>query len=89
MQILYGNLQGGVGIGQIPDSEPVSYSNYMSAIRQTTCNAQGFFEFNNLADGEYYFTTDIRWGQYGTEGGYLMRAAKVSGGETVEIVLAP
>ena len=89
MQIIYGNLQGGVGTGQVAESDPMSYSNYVSATKDTTCNAQGFFQFNNLSDGEYYVVTKIIWGQYGAQGGNLMRAVKVSGGQTVEIVLAP
>lgn len=89
MQIIYGNLRGGAGVGLLPESDPVSYSNYVSANKQATCNAQGFFQFDELADGEYYIVTNITWGQYGTEGGNLMRSVKVSGGETVDVVLAP
>ena len=72
-----------------PKTTESSYSAYAADAKQKVCNAQGFFKFENVADGEYFVTTDISWGQYGSEGGWLMRPVRVSGGETVEIVLAP
>ena len=54
------------------------------------CNAQGFFEFNNLPDGTYFITTTIVWSitQHRKSGGSLMQKVEVSGGETKEIVLS-
>lgn len=90
MQIMYGSLQGGASYSRIPPkSTESSYSAYAADAKHTVCNAQGFFKFAKLADGEYFVTTDIAWGKYGSEGGWLMRPVRVSGGETVEIVLAP
>lgn len=89
MTIIYGNLQGGVGIGRIPESDQASVSAYNLAAKETVCDAQGFFTFRDVADGEFYAVTAIKWGQYNNQGGNLMRAVKVTGGESVEIVLAP
>jgi len=59
--------------------------------RKTTCDAQGFFKFDNLSDGTYFISTEIIWKptQHLFSGGNLMRSVTLSGGDSVEIVLAP
>lgn len=89
MEIIYGNLLAGVGMRRIPESDPASELAYMKTAKETVCNAQGFFIFEGLADGEYYITTQITWGQYNEQGGNLMRSVTIAGGQTIEVVLSP
>lgn len=62
---------------------------YNAAIRSSVCNAQGFFSFESLSDGEFFITTVVAWQVgYAVEGGALMARVAVAGGETKEITLA-
>ena len=77
-----------------PTGSPFANDNpaYYQATKETTCDAQGFFKFEGLADSDFYVTTTVRWspgGGYTYEGGSLMRRVSLKGGETKEIVLAP
>lgn len=55
-------------------------------------NSDGNVVFENVADGEFYLATNVRWEvqQYSLwgEGGYFFKLIKVSGGETIDIVLS-
>lgn len=64
---------------------------YKYLIKRTTCDAQGFFRFDKIADGDFYVASVILWkvNPYFYEGGSLMQRVTVKGGETKEIVLAP
>lgn len=64
---------------------------YKYLIKKTTCDAQGFFNFENLSDGSFYVASTIVWqvDPYFYQGGTLMQRVTVKGGETKEIVLAP
>jgi hypothetical protein len=75
--------------------EPFSNTNpeYYAATRRGMCDAQGFFKFDKVADGDFYITTVIRWKSNPNspmyEGGAMMRKVSVANGETKEIVIAP
>ena len=44
-------------------------------------NAQGFFCFDNLGDGEFFIETTIQWGTgYILEGGHIMQKISVRNG---------
>lgn len=63
---------------------------FAGSVRMTNCNAQGFFAFNDVADGDFYVFTKINWRVGGDiQGGSLMKTASVRGGQKKEIVLAP
>jgi len=66
---------------------------YGELARRTMCDAQGFFKFENIADGDYFLTTNIIWNTGGNsvtkEGGFLMLRVSVKDGETKEVVLSP
>lgn len=64
---------------------------FYQATKESTCDAQGFFKFDSIADGDFFVVTSVRWspGGYTYEGGTLMRRVSLKGGETKEIVLAP
>ena len=63
---------------------------YRALTHRTTCDAQGFFAFDKVADGDFYAVTLIVW-QVGPnqQGGAMMRRVKVFGGEIANVVLAP
>ncbi|HNC51423.1 MAG TPA: hypothetical protein PLO14_04160 [Accumulibacter sp.] len=64
---------------------------YKNLTLQTICDAQGFFKFDKVANGEFLISTIIAWqvNNYRTEGGAIMQRVTVNGGETKEIVLTP
>lgn len=56
--------------------------------RKTTCDAQGYFSFDNVKPGEYYVTTEISWRAGNTiQGGWIMRRIDIGENETKDIVL--
>ena len=72
---------------RVPNPEPTYLQSQVTRI----CDPQGFATFSNLADGDYYVTTEIYWtvpGSYIAEGGFLMHRVSVRGGETKEVVLS-
>ncbi len=91
MKHLYGSDQFGYlpVFSPLPRFEP-DYPGYSANMRITACDAQGTFEFDGLADGDYFIVTHIVWEvQSSYQGGALMQRVKVSKGETKKIVLAP
>lgn len=65
---------------------------FSTLTRSTTCNAQGFFKFDNVADGEFILLTRIIWtaGRYHLEeGGFVLGRAIVRGGQTTDVTLTP
>ena len=76
----YGSLL----IEDLPDIQ------YLFKSKETFCDAQGFFKFSNLPDGSYYVVTSVVW-HVGSDsqGGALMQAVRLSGGQEAEVVLSP
>lgn len=65
---------------------------YSATTRQTMCNAQGFFKFEDVADGHFFLVTRIIWtaGRYNTQqGGFVLGRATVSAGRTTEVTITP
>lgn len=92
---LYGNAQAGhlqnlQNMQNRPQFDP-DVPEYRATNREVRCDAQGNFEFDALAPGEYYVTTAITWqvSAYGVEGGALMRRVRIDTGQRVRVVLAP
>jgi hypothetical protein len=66
------------------------YPDYWSSTRKVTADAQGYFEFTDVADGEFYVVTAITWKAGSVpQGGALMQRVTLSGGEAKKIVLSP
>lgn len=63
---------------------------YERLVLQTVCDRQGFFTFENVADGTFFAITGIGWkaGTNNAQGAGLMQRVTVSGGETKDILLA-
>jgi hypothetical protein len=90
IRAIYGNNIKGESINRNIGAFAPDVPEYKTYKKEITCNAQGFFTFKNVADGDYYVITTIKWNVGGYwQGGNLMRKVSVKGGETVEIVLAP
>lgn len=65
-------------------------TSFAGAVRQASCNAQGGFAFDNVADGNFLLFTKIIWRAGNeTQGGSVMKSVSVSGGQKKEVVIAP
>lgn len=96
MQHIYGNTERGYISANPYAGQGTAFTNdnpeyRTQGMRVATGDAQGFFTFNNVKDGEYFVTAVVTWSatQYSQEGGVLMKRVKVSSGQNVEIVLSP
>lgn len=72
-----------------PPEPPASY---VQLRHRTVCDAQGNFQFTNVAAGSYYVLTDIYWsvpGRVTREGGGLLQQVTVSETDIKRIVLSP
>jgi hypothetical protein len=87
---IYGTAEGGL----VPIYQPTPVFQpdppvYRTLMKQTRCDSQGFFKFDNVADGDYYLTTGIVWKiGYVDQGGGLTTPVTVKNGEVKEVVLA-
>ena len=90
MNLIYGSGKsiGPYGGKKFEPDQPA----YYQQSRTVLCNAQGFFKFDKVADGDFYVQTVVAWraGRYNTvQGGSLMERVSVKGGQEVEVTLAP
>ena len=88
---IYGNTNKGY---RPVDAPAVKFTpdepDFMQYTKKTMCNAQGFFEFPDVADGDWFVSTGIVWTVgYAKQGGALMEGVSVSGGDVVDVVLSP
>lgn len=62
---------------------------YYALARKTTCDAQGNFVFDRVADGDFFLTVLVAWeaGRL-AQGGHLMQRITVRGGQTQSIVIS-
>lgn len=79
-------------IGVIPPyMDAISFdkgnNEYLSMTKNTKCDSDGKFEFNNLANGEYYVVSSVIWKVRSYQGGTLMRKVSVKNGKTENIVM--
>lgn len=76
-----------------PDPFESTDPNYTEMQKRTLCDAQGFFKFEKLADGEFFILSSVSWkanpNSMYFEGGWMMKRVAVKGGEVKEIVMAP
>ena len=88
MYAIYGSKNSGTARSRnivfVPD-----VPEYHKLVRRTKCDSQGNFQFEEVADGDYFVLTRAYWEVRGaTQGGLLMQRASVSGGKTVSVVLS-
>lgn len=90
---LYGSTQ--KGYNSVKGGKRVDFKNepplYDTLTRTATCDAQGFFKFDKVADGDFYIASIVVWevGRFNYQGGALMQRVTVKGGESKEITLTP
>lgn len=90
LKYIYGNLNSGYSTFNHGFKFKKKYPLYFKYMRQTFCNSNGGFVFKNVPDGDYFVLTRVLWERpsgYGlvTEGGFLMKRVKISGGEKKHI----
>lgn len=94
MRAIYGSTERGfrsAGMG----SKRIAFNDeppeFKDLVRKTNCDAQGYFKFDKISNGDFYISTSIVWkvNDYFLEGGVLMRHVSFSGGESKDIVLSP
>lgn len=64
---------------------------WVEHMRQTVCDADGRFQFTDVADGAYFVETEVRWfvARYGSQGGPVIAPVTVEGGQAVDLIVAP
>lgn len=62
---------------------------YYAMQKKTICDAQGNFEFQGLADGDYYIVAHVIWssGNSLAEGALLAKLVKIRNGQSQRVVL--
>lgn len=90
IKAIYGNTQRGHNPAYRAIQFEPDVQSYGRLQRETLCDAQGNFSFNDVADGSFYVIANITWNVGGSiQGGGLMQAVTVSGGASQEVVLSP
>lgn len=91
MDYIYGNSKKGyVSAGPRRSFEfTPDVAEYHETRKQTSCDAQGKFEFTELPDGDYYIVAPVVWsvGTVYSQGGSLMEQISLANGETKKIVM--
>lgn len=85
---VYGSPSGGFRYATMPTLTFKGRDNLFAATKSVTCDAQGTFRFEHVADGDFYVFTRITWLAGRVQGGSIMRPVKLSGGQTVDTVLS-
>lgn len=61
---------------------------YFDMRRHATCDEEGRFRFEGLADGDYYVTTSVLWIENDIEqGGQLLQRVRIRNGESEQILM--
>jgi len=88
ISVIYGSYEGGYN----PITRQVIFEEdnplYTSLRLRTRCDAQGYFKFENVGDGQYFAVTGITWTiANNPQGGSIAQKIQLQGGEVKEIVL--
>lgn len=90
VKAIYGNTLRGFNSVENQFKFTPDYPEYIQLSRQTLCDAQGHFEFSDVADGDFFVFSAIVWQAGGApQGGALMQAVSVRGGDSKQLVLSP
>lgn len=97
MAVLYGTTSdSGSILGLINTTFDGDSTEYLNHMKESVCDAQGFFSFKNVADGTYYIIASIWWRLPNSNpfvnqqsGANMMRRVEAKGGQVVEVVLSP
>lgn len=87
MTHIYGNSSGGASRRKL-SFEP-SPAAYYALEHSTKCDAQGKFEFKDVAESGFFVATTVRWSVgYSQEGANLMQFVPAPGGKAVTVILS-
>jgi hypothetical protein len=97
MRYIYGSDKAGYRSVLSMQNSPPAFSetdpDYLNLQKNTLCDAQGFFKFEKIADGDFFLLSTIAWkadpNSFVYEGGTMLRKVHVEGGEMAELVIAP
>lgn len=85
----FGNVQGGK-VNALQVSQINHPDGFTKQRRETICDAEGDFEFKNVANGDYYVASIVTWNVGGSiipEGGGLIKFVRISGGRSQRLLL--
>jgi hypothetical protein len=89
IQALYGSIDKGYNFLNNPVFVP-DLPLYYSTIKNSTCDGQGNFIFEQIPDGSWFVVTSVIWIVANQrQGGTLMQRFQVQGSETKRIALSP
>lgn len=87
VRYIYGSRESGMAKDWRHTFNP-DYAVYTALTKSTTCDAQGNFQFERVADGDFYATTVVHWFVSGrSQGGMLMRRFTVKDGSADPVVV--
>lgn len=86
---IYGNENGGYRPAIKGGYSNASVPEYYELARETSCDAEGDFTFNSIANGEYYVSTSVLWriSDYYYEGGNLSKKITIKNGRSQKLIL--
>lgn len=84
---LYGSADGGVSTWDFTfNPDPPAYR---TLTRATTCDAQGHFQFGQVADGDFYVQTKVVWEiGHTTQGGNMIKKVSLKNGTNATVVIS-
>lgn len=86
IRAIYGNTNKGQALYATKFSP--DYTGYRTHTLKSTCDAQGNFVFERVADGSFYVSAIVRWEAGGAaQGGPIMQRVDLRGGETKSVIL--
>lgn len=90
MMGIYGTTGKGYRSAKSAGYNEAESEDYYSYNRQTTCDAEGDFEFSGVADGDYYVTASVLWqvNDYYYEGGNLMESVSIRNGKSAKVLMS-
>ncbi|NQD37185.1 hypothetical protein HPT27_09115 [Permianibacter sp. IMCC34836] len=92
IKLIYGDREG--GYADVERAEALNLApglpEFIQLTRKTVCDAQGFFQFDEVGPGRWYVATSVIWRVgYDKQGGHLATRVEVVSDEVHQIVLTP
>lgn len=82
---IYGGKASARPIDAVFEPDPAEYK---KLIRTTRCDSQGNFQFDKVANGEFFLTTSVIWNVGSqSQGGTVVQTVTLANGQTLNTVL--
>lgn len=90
MRIIYATTGDfGVRRGTAQARLETSVDDYLKYQKLTRCDAQGNFTFENVANGEFFVITTVRWEvSHAAQGGSMMHRVRPSSNSTISVIMS-